>query len=91
MRESIEVMKMQITSIRNRKMVTLKISDEDNYEVTDDNGVDVRLSLPQQVELLSWFWRNRPELIRNIVCENCSEHIGMIEQANYNTNKAENG
>ena len=45
----------------------------------------------EQRYVIAWLWKNKPGLLRDIVCENCPEHIGMIEQANYNLNKVENG
>jgi len=53
--------------------IKLHFDDEDNYECTDDNGVDTFLSGSQQRELLVWFWKQKPELLREIVCENCPE------------------
>ena len=26
-----------------------------------------------QREILSWFWKHKPEMVREIVCENCPE------------------
>ena len=43
----------------------------------------------EQRYVIVWLWKNKPELLREIVCENCPEHIGMIDHENYNLNKAE--
>lgn len=42
-------------------------------------------------EMIAWYWKNRRAECMEIICESCPEHIGMIEQENYNLNKAENG
>jgi hypothetical protein len=31
------------------------------------------LSEEQQREILIWFWANKPDMVRDIVCENCPE------------------
>jgi hypothetical protein len=74
-----------------QKILTIHAFDEDDYDLTTDNGVDVDLSEEQQKELVKFVWKNKPELIRDIICKNCPEHIGMIEQENYCLNKVERG
>lgn len=37
----------------------------------------VNLDVKCQRELIAWFWRSKPELIRGIICEDCPEHIGV--------------
>jgi hypothetical protein len=29
----------------------------------------------EQRELISYLWKNKPEMVREIVCEECPEHI----------------
>ena len=28
----------------------------------------------KQRQLIAWFWKNKPEMVREIVCEECPEH-----------------
>jgi hypothetical protein len=35
---------------------------------------DVRLSALHQRQLIAWFWKNKSEMVREIVCEECPEH-----------------
>lgn len=35
------------------------------------------LNESEQRELLVWFKNNKPELLREIFCEDCPEHIGV--------------
>lgn len=46
------------------------------------------LSEKNQRELLLWFRDNKADMLLDIVCENCPEHI---ETNNYCDNKVENG
>ena len=46
------------------------------------------LSETNQRELLMWFRDNKIDMLLDIVCENCPEHI---ETNNYCDNKVENG
>ena len=45
----------------------------------------------EQRELLVWFYRNKPELIREIFCSECPEHIGELERKAYVMNECERG
>ena len=44
-----------------------------------------------QRELVVWFHKNKPELIRDIICEECSEHIGELERKAYLDREFEKG
>jgi hypothetical protein len=70
---------MKIKTYKNMRMVSIHMCDEDDYELTDDNGVDVDLSDDQQRKLIVWFWKNRSALVRAIVCEKCPEHTGVVK------------
>ena len=45
----------------------------------------------EQRELIVWFCKNKPELIREIFCEDCPEHIGELERKAYVMNECERG
>jgi dsDNA-binding SOS-regulon protein len=53
-----------------------------------DNCKSFRLDEKEQRELLAWFKAKKPELLREICCEDCPEHM---EYENYCENKAERG
>lgn len=46
------------------------------------------LTESEQRELLVWFKSNKPELLREIFCEDCPEHMEYLD---YCENKAERG
>jgi hypothetical protein len=37
------------------------------------NTAWISLNRTEQRELIMWLWKNKPELMREIVCENCPE------------------
>jgi hypothetical protein len=59
------------------------IEDGDSYECTSDGGVTFGPTTEQVKQLVIHLWRIRPELIRDIICEECPEHIKCIEDENY--------
>ena len=42
-------------------------------------------------DLIRWYRDNRPELMREVMCENCPEHIGELERKAYILNECERG
>lgn len=36
----------------------------------------VDLDTDAQRELIVWLWKNRSDMIRDVVCEHCPEHLG---------------
>jgi hypothetical protein len=50
---------------------------------------NIKLSLSDNTlrSIVVWIWKEKPDIIRDVVCENCMEHI---ETVNYNCNKIEN-
>lgn len=59
--------------------------------ITETPFDSVRLSESEQRQLIAYLWRNKPELVREIVCENCPEHAEVVQNDNYHLNKAERG
>ncbi len=55
------MIEMQIQS-DGEEIIILKTGDKSNW-----------LSEDQQRQLISWFWKNKTEMVREIVCENCPE------------------
>jgi len=43
-----------------------------------NNHIRTSMSLPEaeQKQLIRWFWENRASWVREIVCEECPEHMG---------------
>jgi hypothetical protein len=39
----------------------------------EERGPFVNLTDENQRELVIWLWKNKPELIREVACENCPE------------------
>ena len=37
------------------------------------------LSVSEQRDVVTYLWKNKPELLRDIICENCLEHTGEIK------------
>lgn len=42
-------------------------------------------------ETIKFVWKNNPEIIRDIICEECPEHIGEMERQAYLDREFEKG
>lgn len=51
----------------------------------------VRLYEADQRKLIAYLWRTRPEMVREMVCEECPEHVEIVQNDNYHLNKSERG
>ncbi len=67
--------------------MTMQIQ-ESGEEIIILNSESKWLNESEQRELLVWFKSNKPELMREIFCEDCPEHM---EYENYCENKVERG
>ena len=48
------------------------------------------MSEDEQRELISWFYKNKPEMVRDIICEECPEHTSD-DKTPYHINERERG
>lgn len=64
MEEYIEVISMVVLTEYLAKNVRIRCGDN-----------TVNLMEPEQRQLIKWFLVTKPELIREIVCEDCPEHV----------------
>lgn len=60
----------------------------DLVTIARDNCKSFRLDSSEQRELLVWFKNNKPELLREIFCEDYQEHMEYLDSCE---NKAERG
>lgn len=50
--------------------------EDHGYCISINHGVDkIRLVESDQRIILKWFAKNKPEMVREIVCEECPEHV----------------
>jgi len=53
-------------------VMSLKIhGSRNNPDVYLETDITGWLGKGEQRELISWFWKNEPELVREIVCKDC--------------------
>ena len=76
---------MYLINIANGNM-GITMDDED-----PESGTHIVLTESQQRFLVVWLVRNRTQIIREIVCEECPEHIGEMERKAYVMNECERG
>lgn len=46
---------------------------ENNIKIRERDNI-VNLGEAEQRELIVWLWKNRANVVRDIVCDNCPEH-----------------
>ena len=69
----------------------MQLSQFSGMVLLESNMQAIHMDERDQRYLMTWMWKNRPEVVRDICCEECPEHIGEMERKAYVLNECERG